>query len=336
MRVCCVLVTYANRFHLLSKVIEEVLKQGVAKVVIVDNASVTQSAVAINRLANNNQSVIVRRFSVNEGSAKGFRTGLEIASETDCDFIWILDDDNLPKPGVLQLLENQWKAINLSGFKQGKLALLCMRANREEFRNVLRKGTPDAILPPVNAFMGFHIKETYLKLKERIMPSRKAETTRMNDPVRVNAASYGGMFFHKELLSVNGLPDASFVLYIDDFDFTYRITKNGGAIWLLPEAIVEDIDNSFYLPDRKSLLYHSILDTSKDAFAYYVVRNSIYFGSRNRVTSKFTFNFNKYLFIALISVIGTLRGKFKRLGIIYSAIGDGLKGRMGSQEKYKL
>lgn len=336
MRVCCVLVTYANRSHLLLRVVEELSRQGITKIVIVDNASVEQSAVEIERLARDNKSVVVYRFPTNEGSAKGFKKGLEMACETDCDFIWILDDDNLPTSGVLQSLKRQWEQISLSGNKEEKLALLCMRADREEFKRVLGKGTSEAILPPRNSFMGFHIREIFLKLKERIMPSGKPEIALRETPLRVDAAPYGGFFFHKEMLRVNGLPDDSFVLYIDDLDFTYRITRAGGEIWLIPECIVGDIDKSFYLPESKKILYHSSLDTPKEAFAYYVVRNSVYFAARNRVTSKSVFILNKYLFILFISLAAIIRGKFKRLWLIYTAIGDGIQGRMGAKMKYKL
>lgn len=335
MKVCCVLVTYGNRFHLLRRVVEEVLKQGVSKVVIVDNGSVAPSVSELERLAHSHASVMLHRFASNEGSAKGFKTGLEIAEATDCDFVWILDDDNLPRVGVLQQLELQWKQVSSIRNKEEKLALLCMRQEREDFQNVLREGTSGAILPPRNSFMGFHIRELYLKLKERLFP-RKREPVLHTGPLQIDAASYGGLFFHKKMLGVNGLPDDSYVLYIDDFDFSYRHTRSGGEIWLIPECIVEDIDKSFYLPEKKKLLYHSTLDTFKEAFAYYVVRNSVYFVSRNLVTSNSIFILNKYLFIIFITLTAILRGKFKRLGIIYTAIRDGIRGRMGSRVKYKL
>jgi GT2 family glycosyltransferase len=336
MKICCVLVTYANRFHLLSKVVVEVLKQGVTNVVIVDNGSVEQSAIQIERLARDHASVILHRSLTNEGSAKGFKTGLEIAAQTSCEFIWILDDDNLPDPSALQLLEQQWQQIAMTGNKEEKLALLCMRGGREEFVRVLQQRTPEAILPPRNSFMGFHIRELFLKLKQRIVSSPKPEMIMDHAPMRVDAAPYGGLFIHKQMLQVNGLPDDSFVLYIDDFDFTYRITRSGGQIWLIPACAVVDIDQSFYLPKSKGFLYHSSLDTPKDAFAYYVVRNSIYFAARNLVTAKVTFNVNKCLFILFITLAATVRGKFKRLGLIYGAIKDGMHGRMGSRIKYKL
>ena len=38
-KVCSVIVTYGNRFHLLKQVIEACYKEGVDKVIVVDNAS---------------------------------------------------------------------------------------------------------------------------------------------------------------------------------------------------------------------------------------------------------------------------------------------------------
>ena len=335
---CCVFVTYANRFHLLSRVVEEVLRQGVRKVVIIDNGSVEESAAAITGWARNNPSLIVHRFPTNQGSAVGFKKGLEIASQSGCDFIWILDDDNLPANGVLKRLHEDWSREITAIGKEDGLALLCLRKDREEFQRVLHKRTPDAILPARNSFIGFHIREIILKLKERI-PSRHRQAIEMplqNDPIPINAASYGGLFFHRKLLDRNGLPDDSFVLYIDDFDFTYRFTQSGGCILLVPDCVVEDIDQSFYLPTNKKLLYHSTLDTPKDVLAYYMVRNSVYFASRNLATSKSIFLVNKFIFILFISTVAILRGKLKRLKLIYGAISDGARGHMGINPKFKL
>lgn len=333
--VCCVLVTYGNRFHLLKQVVEEVLNQGASRVVIIDNGSAEPSQGAIHRLSLENNRVIVQRFPHNEGSAMGFKKGLELAMDTGCDLFWILDDDNLPKAGVLQGLKYKWQEGFARSGNAEKLALLCMRIDRADFQKVLRVGTPDAILPLRNSFMGFHFQQILVKLWERLR-TREPAVPQSSAPVRLEAASYGGLFFHRNLIGAFGLPDAAFVLYIDDFDFTYRYTSAGGQIWLIPECEVRDIDQSFYLPKRRGLLYHSALDTSRDAFAYYVVRNSVYFGSRNLVTSGIAFRLNKYLFILFITASGVIRGKFKRLGIIYAAIGDGLSGRLGKRDRYKL
>ncbi len=60
-----------------------------------------------------------------------------------------------------------------------------------------------------------------------------------------------GLFFHKDLIEKIGLPDESYFLYVDDFDFTYRITKAGGEIWMVTNSHLHDLESSFYLPGKK-------------------------------------------------------------------------------------
>ena len=55
---------------------------------------------------------------------------------------------------------------------------------------------------------------------------------------------YGGLFFHRSIIDIIGLPDTNYFLYGDDFDFSYRITKKGGKIFLVTQSVIEDLEKS--------------------------------------------------------------------------------------------
>ncbi len=115
-----VTVTYGNRFHLLRQVIEAAFNEGVDKVIVVDNNSGLESRKRLREYHRlNKDKVDVLYLSENLGSAGGFKKGLERAyNDSECEFIWLLDDDNLPMPGSLKILKSFWKNFDLENKKE--------------------------------------------------------------------------------------------------------------------------------------------------------------------------------------------------------------------------
>ena len=332
MQVCGVIVTYGDRFHLLSQVIDAILKERIDKIVIIDNGSSANTQTGIRKYSAN---VILHRFEENKGTAIAFKTGIIRAIETSCEFIWLMDDDTLPVTGSLDQLKDFWK--NFSKIEKEKTTALCSyRKDRSNFVKAFANNNPDEILPAKNNFAGFHIKNLFAKIRERINAGEKRPIEPIPGAARIMAASYGGLLFHKDLVEKNGLPDESYFLYADDFDFTYRITKAGGEIWIVANSVIHDLESSFYLPTKKNILYHSAFDSPKDSSSYYALRNTVYFSKKFLLNNKFIYALNKFLFLTFITIIGILRGKSKRLKLIYSAVKDGEKGRLGFNPEYKI
>ena len=147
---------------------------------------------------------------------------------------------------------------------------------------------------------------------------------------------YGGLFFNKQLVNTIGLPDTEYVLYHDDFDFTYRLTLQGGDIWLIPSSILKDIEASHYLRPKKPLLFHSALDAKNDATVYYSFRNMVFFSNNFLIENRLIFQANKFFFWLLIGTIGIIRNKVTRLQILKAAFTDAKKKALGANPKYKL
>jgi len=332
MQVCGVIVTYDDRFHLLSQVIDALLKEAIDKIIIIDNGSSANTQTAIKKYS---AKVILHRFEENKGTAIGFKTGIIKAIENGCEFIWLLDDDTVPETGSLDLLKKNWKNFSKIG-KEKNTAICSYRIDRPNFTKAFATNNPDEVLPMKNSFAGFHIKTLFTKTRERLALNRKGSSEPSGSSVKISAASYGGLFFHKNIIEKIGLPDESYFLYADDFDFTYRITKAGGEIWMVADSVIHDLESSFYLPAKKKILYHSAFDSPKDSSAYYALRNTVYFSKKNLVNNKTVYWLNKLLFASFVMIIGILRRKSDRLKVIRSAMRDGEKGLLGFNPDYKI
>lgn len=335
MTVCGVIVTYGDRFRFLEKVLDGLTTQAIDHIVIIDNGSAAASRIALQNFVSGKDNITLHRFETNEGSAKGFKTGISLASETRCQFIWILDDDNLPKGDSLAPLKAFWKEKRLET-PSSLIALSSMREDRQVFVNALRSRRSDGLLWPTNSFLGFHMNLLGSKIAERFSSGQENQKATSITPMKLDAGFYGGLFFRKDILQEVGYPNEDMVLYADDFCFTYAITLKKGEIWLVPESVVSDIDKPFYLPEKKGLLYHSSLDGKNDAQIYYATRNSLYCTQKFFLTSRMTYLFNKVVFIILITFMALVRGKMNRLMLIYQAIRDGESGRLGKNVQYPL
>lgn len=333
-QVCVVIVTYANRFALLEQVIGAAFAEGVAHAFVVDNGTHDDSRLQIDHLAGRDPRVTAFRFAENRGSAPAFTKGMELALDAGYEWLWVLDDDNRLAPGALVTLQAFW--ARSGGPNSGdRLALSSFRRDRPNFVAALASGDPDRVFPPKNAFAGFHVKDLFAKVAER-MGLAAAATPVLPPAGRISGCAYGGLFCHRSLLARIGLPDEDYVLYMDDFAFTNKIVQQGGEIWLVRDSVIIDLEASHYLPERKAWLYHSLFDARNDAVAYYGLRNGVRFAKTHLTANWLLFRLNQALFLGLILPIGILRGKWRRLCVLGAAVYNGEIGRMGTHPRFPL
>jgi len=338
MNICVVTVTYGNRFILLEKVLNTLFQKEIKKIIVVDNGSTSGSRQALDNFAGSSALPIeVVSMKKNTGSAKGFKTGLEKALTTNCDFIWILDDDNLPQPTTLSTLIDSWGILTAKQ-DYSKVALLSNRIDRQNFLKAIYSQNPDDVLQRKNNFMGFHWADMWEKFYERLMKKGLKDIKFSQDlPLyaKVSAAPYGGLFFHKTLLNNISLPDEMYVLYLDDFAFTIPITRNNGTIWLVRESILEDVERSVYLPKSKKWLHHLLFEGKKQ-HSYYALRNMLYFCHQYLKTNNWVYSINKISFCIIIFFMAMLRGEPGRLFLLRQAIQDATNKKMGLNASYIL
>ncbi|NPA53713.1 MAG: glycosyltransferase [Aquificae bacterium] len=327
--ICIITVTYGDRFPFLKKVLDRVLNENVKKIIVVDNNSSKDSKEKLKEyIKNKEEKIKILSLEENLGSAGGFKKGLEIAKNCkECDFILLLDDDNLPEKGIFDKIFN--KIENLD-FSFNKDALWMYRTDRENFIAYIKKNNPSGMLPDKNGFLGMHFITIFGKIIELL----KAKIFK-NKPLEINknygfiyAAPYGGLFFHKSLLDKIGFPREEFFVYVDDYEWTYRIKKNGGKIVALLDLKIEDIDKSWHIKRKGKSFFSKILNTDDYKRVYYTIRNRIVFEQENFVKNRFIYNINKFLFLLALRLYKNKNNE-KQYKIVLKAIEDGYKRRLG-------
>lgn len=333
-KVCVVTVTYGNRFHLLKQVIDSALNEGVCKIIVVDNNSDSESRnklMEYEKLLNGKLKVLY--LDDNYGSAGGFKRGLEIAyNDPECEFIWLLDDDNKPMENSLKELLNFWHSLNLEN-KEEKVALLSYRFKKEQLaKKAIIHNQPELVLGLKNSFWGFHVKELHEKifkyLKRRLGFIDNVIDQESNKKYGiVPVAPYGGLFIHKNILDKIGYPNEEFYLYADDHEWSYRITQKGGNIYLLLESRLDDLELSWHVPKSYTQTSFSTIAEGSPFRVYYGIRNRVFFEINNLVDNKMIYWINIFVYLFLIGFSST-----KNLKLIIKAIKDGYKGKLGKIE----
>jgi GT2 family glycosyltransferase len=329
--VCVVTVTYGNRWAFLKQVIAQTLSfTQVAQIVVVNNASAYNVAENVKEF--NSENIIVLNNTENLGSAGGYKQGINYAGKNSmADFIWLLDDDNVPETNALSNLLISWDEIEGANHKK---ALFCLREDRINHLKIAQGQNPYRYYLVPDNFMGFHIfniiNNQYYKLRDRFAGQKQFKKY-----VQLPYVPYGGLLLHRSILTEIGLPNEAFYLYVDDSEYSYRITQNKGTIWLVPSCKIIDVDQSQGL-NYQNKLFHSRLLDQWNFRTYYAVRNRLYFYSRVTVKNKLVFGINKALYLMYLKTVSLLSSKLKQYQQFLTAVNDGLEGKLGKANPEKF
>jgi glycosyltransferase involved in cell wall biosynthesis len=300
-------------------------------VVVVNNGSDYSVTGALEQI--NDDRIILVNHATNEGSAGGYYSGIATAYEqTDNDFIWLLDDDNLPEERAADELFNAW---NILGAQPQTTALYSQRLDRALDQEFIRGKDPFKFFLIPNGILGVsYLAGLEQKLKKIFARKQISPTSR--GLIKVPYVPYGGFFAHREMIGLIGYPDKRFYLYVDDEEYTYRVTRHQGTIWMVADAKIKDIDitdgRATYQPKKGN---SPILDLWSFRM-YYRVRNSVYFHNNISTTNSLTFALNRLLFTGKLWWLSIKSGKEREFSKFREAVNDGLAGRLGKADASKF
>ncbi len=204
--VAAIVVTY-NRKNLLLGNIKHLLdqsKKDILDVIIIDNASTDGTREALDSFIVN-QKIIYQNTGANLGGAGGFQFGIRYAAESGYDFVWIMDDDCMPKPDALEkFLIADKKLDHTYGFLSSK---------------VLWKD------------------ETICTMNIQRKTLTKNVTDFNSHLVPIAMASFVSLFIPCEIVKEKGLPIKEFFIWTDDWEYTRRISLSHKC-YLVNDSVV--------------------------------------------------------------------------------------------------
>lgn len=249
----------------------------------------------------------------NLGSAGGYSRLLDWAnSEQGWDFLLLLDDDLAFQPASLsRLVEYAARRPD----RAHDTLYMAYRRDLSELLFLVEFGQPLIDIRP-GACLGFHV------MNLAGLPAKHSSHAD-KDGIRLDAAPYGGLLIPRPALSRLGKPMESLFLYADDAELTLRFTQGGGAIHLVPEAVVTDRYPSWNATaSRGGNLARRVLHMD-DNKAYFEARNRNYLSRRFYAGRAAVYGINKAIFLGSLYLVAALNLRLDRARLIHRALNDG-------------
>lgn len=203
-----VVVTY-NRLDLLKKNIECLRKQTArTDILLIDNASTDGTG----EWARQQDDIQYVNPGENLGGAGGFSYGMKKAAEAGYPYIWIMDDDCLPKENALEAFLKADQELN---GQYGWLSSVTLWT--------------DGKLCPMNV--------------QRATPYREA-VIQQEAYTPVAMASFVSLFLKRDTIVKYGLPIKEFFIWTDDWEFTRRISRQEKCYVVKNSMVVHAMKNN--------------------------------------------------------------------------------------------
>ena len=208
-QVAAVVVTY-NRLELLKECLEKLLSQtSPCDVLIVDNASSDGTEAYIKTAYADNARIQYRNTGANIGGAGGFNFGMRWAVEAGYEFVWVMDDDCMPREDALE------KLLDADRILQGNYGWLSSV--------VLWKD-------------GRECKMNRQKLKKHFFDFIEYMQYGI---VQAEQATFVSLFLKAKTVIDFGLPIKEFFIWGDDIEYTRRISvRNSIPSFVVGKSIV--------------------------------------------------------------------------------------------------
>ena len=193
--VAAVVVTF-NRLELLKQCVDSLRAQTVhCDILIVDNASTDGTG----QWAASQPDLAHRNTGSNLGGAGGFNLGMRWAVEAGCEYVWVMDDDTLPKPDALEKLLEADRILK-GGY--GWLSSVALWTDGSECKMNRQK-----------------LKKSYYDYSPLLKYGL----------VQAEQATFVSLFLRRETILRVGLPIKEFFIWGDDIEFTRRIAVREGT-----------------------------------------------------------------------------------------------------------
>jgi GT2 family glycosyltransferase len=322
-----VTVTYGNRHQYVAKLVEGARRCGAGGVVVVENGCDAESLAELERMtADSGGYVTLLELRENRGSAGGFREGIRYAHEqAKYPYIWLLDDDNVPRPEALDELLRAYAQLRARHHGTA-ISLLSVRETKRWVWRVAHGESPEKVTLRRNSFCNLHVADVFARIGKRLWRNTHSMLT---DPVALRFATYGGLWMPAEVVSAIGYPDEYMYLYADDTEYSGRIPARNAKLFLVPSSRVDDIELSWYAEPSLTHGFSRILLAESDARVYYTTRNKVYFECHVRDNDGLLQSMNEAVFWVLLYLFAFLYDRPQRRDLIRRAVLEGKSARLG-------
>lgn len=267
-------------------------------VVVVDNGSTDGSPDAIERWGRENLPLALIRNADNRGFAGGGNQGMCHALSAGTDYVFLLNDDTVVDPDVLDILVHAAK-------RSGDIGMVGPKIYQYGKGKILDSAGTRTIPWLAQGFLVGHGEE------DRGQYDATAEM-----PYITGTA----LLVKRAVLEQVGLMDEDYFCYFDDFDWGMRTREAGYKLYLEPRAVVRHKGTQ-------------TIGLNSPFYMLHMVRSRILFARKHVPRLPFLFAFLPYLFLYRYLrplAILVIRRRWVHLGALHRGIREGFTARITS------
>lgn len=318
-KVTAVTVMYGDRWKFLSQVVSAVMKDdNITTLVIVDNGSAVKGQIK-EGVKQYGDRVVVIETGRNLGSAGGFAKGVEYARNTNCDFVFLLDDDSVPEDNFVSKFMNILKL-----FPDKKVVLSASRHNVLDNKEYFYKPSILDDTPRGTFFEVFSFKKVIHFLTLLFAHKKKRSKRGPFIPViPTEGFIYGGTFLPVDAVRNAVLPDASLFLYGDDVEYSWNVKKLGYKSYLCDTPRMHDVDMTF--GTSGSHIFGQFNGQTAPFKVYYRLRNMVRLSRKHSKQSKIILFLNVMVWLLGLFILGLIKNGptktyFGRVVLMFKAV----------------
>ena len=285
-KVAAVVVTY-NRKELLGECICAICAQTVScDIFIIDNNSTDGTKEFLQEKNYINKcNVHYMNTKRNIGGAGGFSFGIKLSVESGYEFVWLMDDDSIPRTDCLE------KLLEKTGSLKGRYGFLASK-----------------VVWTDGSLCSMNIPRDTLNHKL---------TEFGNEPQKIVIASFVSMLIPAERIRELGLPIKEFFIWVDDWEYARRISSRYDS-YLIPDSVVvhktKDNNGADIIKDSGSRI---------DRYRY-MYRNSVYFYRKEGVYGIFYLIVRTILHLIKV-LLFSKTDKIRKCKLIISSTIEGIR-----------
>jgi hypothetical protein len=213
--------------------------------IVVDNGSKDDS---VNQIRSAHPSVEILETGENLGYAEGNNYGIRHAIEIGADYVFVLNNDTLVSPTILDELVSEAE-------ENPKIGIVGPTVYMLDAENILYSA---------GSFIDWRIGRTW----HRGMYQSAGQYADLYDPEMVDFIPGCGMLVRSEFIKIGGYFNSQYYLNYEDVEWCVRASKHGYEVLYVPKAVM-------WHKDSATIGHGSPMHT------YYLTRNALLFFYRN-------------------------------------------------------
>lgn len=186
---------------------------GDARVVVVDNASPAEDVAQLEHLLAARAGVLLVRNPHNRGLAAAINQGVAALGDEAPEFLLLLDQDSVPRPGAVETLLEAFLQLEAKGEDVGGVG-------------------PRLVDPATGLEHGFHATRGFRWVRMFPRPDQRC-------PVKCANLNGSGTLLRSELFrTLGGLDEGLFIDHVDT-DWSFRVQDAGMSLFGIPDAVFD-------------------------------------------------------------------------------------------------